>query len=223
MHKGAVNAIIHDRTDYPTSSISEHVYAGLKRDILSGTLQPGARLIVMDIAGRHRISQAPVREALERLKQEGLIVGVPNKGSVVSTITAKEIRDIFVLREIIEGFAVRQAMKSLTEEDYRYLQRVIDDMEAAHRQNELLRILELDMDFHGFFYDRCGNQAILELWHHMRTKVMRFMAFSNRHYTTNVLAEWHQLLVDALRSGDPDAAEAAFVEHMHAYKQIELE
>lgn len=211
------------QVDYPNNSISEHVYADLKKDILAGILQPGARLIVMEIAGKYQISQAPVREALERLKQEGLITGIPNKGSVVSTITPKEIKDIFVLREIIEGFAVRQSMPLLTEEDYGYLHRLIGEMEIANKQKELLRILELDMDFHAFFYKRCDNHAVLELWNHMRTKVMRFMAISNRHYTTEVLAEWHLLLIDALRSGDADAAEAAFIEHMHAYKLIDLE
>ncbi|MBM7568845.1 GntR family transcriptional regulator [Paenibacillus sacheonensis] len=212
-----------NQVNYPNQSISEHVYAGLKKDILAGILQPGTRLIVMEIAGKYQISQAPVREALERLKQEGLITGIPNKGSVVSTITAKEIKDIFILREIIEGFAVRQSMPLLTEEDYGYLHGIIGEMEIANKQKEMLRILELDMDFHAFFYKRCDNHAILELWNHMRTKVMRFMAFSNRHYTTEVLAEWHLLLIDALRSGDADAAEAAFIEHMHAYKLIDLE
>ncbi|WP_308639740.1 GntR family transcriptional regulator [Paenibacillus silvisoli] len=218
-----MNAIRSPHAEYPINSISEHVYADLKKAILEGALQPGARLIVTEIAGKFQISQAPVREALERLKQEGLITGVPNKGSVVSTITAKEIKDIFVLREIIEGFAVRQSMPSLKEEDFDYLHHLIREMETANRQQEMLRILELDMDFHAFFYIRCDNQAVLELWNHMRTKVMRFMAISNRHYTTEVLAEWHLVLVDALRSGDPDAAAAAFIEHMHAYKMIDLD
>lgn len=209
--------------DYPNNSISEHVYADLKKDIIAGILQPDTRLIVTEIAGKYQISQAPVREALERLKQEGLITGIPNKGSVVSTITPKEIKDIFVLREIIEGFAVRQSMPLLTEEDYSYLHRLIEDMEVANKHNEMLRILELDMEFHAFFYKRCDNQAILELWNRMQTKVMRFMAISNRHHTTDVLAEWHLILIDALRSGDADAAEAAFIEHMHAYKMIDLE
>nr|WP_276316139.1 FCD domain-containing protein [Paenibacillus lignilyticus] len=127
------------------------------------------------------------------------------------------------MREIIEGFAVRQSMPMLTEEDYDYLHRIIGEMEVANRQQEMIRILELDMDFHAFFYKRCDNQAVLELWNHMRTKVMRFMAISNRHHTTEVLAEWHLVLIDALRSGDPDAAAAAFVEHMQAYKMINLE
>jgi DNA-binding GntR family transcriptional regulator len=203
--------------------MSEHVYRSLKQDILTGDLPPGARLIVTDIARRFAISQAPVREALERLKQETLIVGVPNKGSVVSTITAKEIKDIFVLREIIEGFAVRESMPLLTPADYRTLEHLIGEMDRASREHEPFRILELDMDFHEFFYLKCGNQAIQELWDRLRTKVMRFMAISNRHHTTEKLAEWHLKLLEALRSGDTAMAEQAFIEHMHAYKNISID
>ncbi|MNW57880.1 putative HTH-type transcriptional regulator YdfH [compost metagenome] len=178
---------------------------------------------MLDIAGHFQVSQAPVREALERMKQEGLINGIRNKGSVVSNITSKEIRDLFVLREIIEGFAVRASMSTLTEADYAALERIIQRMEEAVEQSDTLSILEMDMDFHGFFYKRCDNQAILELWNHMRTKVMRFMAISNRHSTTEMLADWHRMLIDALRTGDGDVAEEAFIEHMHAYKIIHLD
>lgn len=205
------------------NSISEQIYLTLKRKILTGDLCPGTRLIVLDIAGQFQVSQAPVREALERMKQEGLIIGIRNKGSVVSNITSKEIRDLFVLREIIEGFAVRTSMSTLSEADYVALETIIQKMEEAVEQSDTLSILELDMDFHGFFYKRCDNQAILELWNHMRTKVMRFMAISNRYSTTDMLADWHRMLIDALRTGDGDIAEEAFIEHMHAYKIIHLD
>ncbi|WP_145948719.1 GntR family transcriptional regulator [Paenibacillus sp. Y412MC10] len=205
------------------NSISEQIYLTLKREIIAGELQPGTRLIVLDIAGKFQVSQAPVREALERMKQEGLINGIPNKGSVVSNITSKEIRDIFVLREIIEGYAVRTSMPTLSEGDYEQLEMIIRSMEEAVERDDTLGILELDMDFHGFFYKRCDNQAILELWNQMRTKVMRFMAISNRHHTTDLLAEWHRRLITVLQTGDGDAVEEAFIEHMHAYKFIHMD
>ncbi|ALS26723.1 GntR family transcriptional regulator [Paenibacillus sp. 32O-W] len=211
------------RLPIQTDSISGQVYTALKKDILAGNLRPGTRLLVLELAGVFQVSQAPVREALERLKQEGLIVGKPNKGSVVSNITSKEIKDIFVLREIIEGFAVRETLPLLTEDDYNELENIIGAMDAAVKQNDILNILELDMDFHGFFYRRCGNDAILELWNHMKTKVMRFMAISNRYYTTEGLVEWHRRLIDALREGDAAEAEKKFIEHMHAYKIIHLD
>ncbi|MBD2869903.1 GntR family transcriptional regulator [Paenibacillus arenilitoris] len=203
-------------------SISEQVFTTLKKDILAGELQPGTRLLVLDIAKKFQISQAPVREALERLKQTGFITGIPNKGSVVSDITAKEIKDVFVLREIIEGYAVRQSMLGMKAEDYGYLESVTRRMHEAHLANDLLAILELDMEFHGFFYKRCDNHMILELWNQMKLKVMRFMAISNRHFSTDGLADWHMRLVDVLRTGNSDATEEAFIEHMRSYKMIHL-
>ncbi|XEC96535.1 GntR family transcriptional regulator [Paenibacillus tarimensis] len=208
---------------FPINSISFNVYTALKKDILDGTLGPGERLIVLDIAGKYQISQAPVREALERLKQEGLIVGQPNKGSVVSDITSKEIRDIFILREMIEGFAVKESMPLLTEDDFRYLEHVLQEMDQAVKEYDSLKILEKDMEFHGFFYRKCNNSAILELWNHMKTKVMRFMAISNRHYSTKKLVDWHKPLLEAIKSGNPAEAEAKVIEHMHSYKTIHLD
>jgi len=204
------------------NSISNSVYMDLKKQILEGTLQPGERLIVLDISGRYQISQAPVREALERLKQEGLIVGQMNKGSVVSNITDKEIKDLFVLREIIEGFAVRESMPLLTEADYRYLEQVLAEMEAANEAKDNFKILEKDMEFHGFFYNRCNNGAILDIWNQMQAKIMRFMAISNRYYTTDGLAAWHMRLIEALKTGDAIEAEKRFIEHMQAYKMIHV-
>lgn len=207
----------------PINSISEQVFTTLKREILAGELQPGTRLLVLEIAKKFEISQAPVREALERLKQSGFITGIPNKGSVVSNITSKEIKDIFELREIIEGYAVRQSMNQLTEEDFTYLESIIEQMNGANEKNDLLSILELDMEFHGFFYKRCDNHMILELWNQMKMKVMRFMAISNRHFSTDGLAVWHLRLIDVLRSGDGQLAEQTFIEHMHSYKTIHLD
>jgi DNA-binding GntR family transcriptional regulator len=206
---------------FAVQSISDNVYLALKKDIMEGALQPGARLVVLDIAGRYAISQAPVREALERLKQEGLIVGQANKGSVVSEISAKEIRDIFVLREMIEGYAVKQSMKSLREEDYERLEELLTQLEEAVNASDSIAILEKDLEFHGYFYMKCDNGAVMELWSRMKSKIMRFMAISNRHYSTDKLVAWHRLLVEALRTGDEEEAERQFIEHIHAYKIIE--
>jgi DNA-binding GntR family transcriptional regulator len=212
-----------NRLPFHYNSISGQVYVTLKKEILEGDLPPGARLPVLEIANRFQISQAPVREALERLKQEGLIIGKQNKGSVVSNITSKEIKDIFVLREMIEGFAVRESMPQLKESDFRYLEETILGMGRAIEQNEVFKILEHDMEFHGFFYERCNNHAILDLWYQMKTKVMRFMAISNKHRSTDKLVEGHLALIDVLKTGDSDEAEEKFIDHMKSYKFVHLD
>ena len=203
--------------------ISEQVYTELKQQIVAGELPPGTRLPVMEIANRFQISQAPVREALERLKQEKLIIGNANRGSSVSNITSKEIKEIFVLREIIEGYVVRTTIALLTEEDFRDLETIVLQMNLAIKQQDTFKIIEHDMEFHSFFYERCNNHAIVELWNTLKIKVMRFMAISNKRRTTDGLVGGHRALIEVLRTGDAVQAEESFIDHMKSYKLIDLE
>lgn len=205
-----------------TDSISMQVYLYLKKLILSGEYAPGHRILVLEITRLYQISQAPVREALERLKQEGLVFSRPNKGSIVSDITAKEIKDIFVMREMLEGFAVRESLPFLKKSNIRALEGIIEEMDAAVRENDILKILEKDMSFHGYFYEQCGNHFVLETWNRMKTKVMRFMAISNRHYSTEKLVDVHLSLLNVLKTGDVAAIEKRFIHHMKAYKLLSL-
>ncbi|WP_027092297.1 GntR family transcriptional regulator [Cohnella thermotolerans] len=206
-----------DWTRNPTS-LSEHVYLSLKRKILKGDLPPGHRLLVLDIAKTFDVSQAPVREALERLKQEGLIVGKMNKGSAVSEITLKEIRDIYELRQLIEGHALRAAMSKMTPEDIGYLERILVDMKHAVDDNDSYRLVELDMQFHGFFYLRSGNDLFLDIWNSIKTKIMRFISVTNQDHTGYSIPNSHAELLDVIKTGDVERAEEKLVRGLDFYK-----
>jgi DNA-binding GntR family transcriptional regulator len=210
-------------TPYQFTSISTHIYNHLKMGILDGKYPPGDRLLVLDIANTFSVSQAPVREALERLKQEGLILSRPNKGSVVSDITTEQIRDIFTIRAMLEGYAVRESMPRLVEADYQQLEQIVQEMGRAVARRDSLGTLQLDMDFHGFFYARCGNHFALATWDRMKMLVMRFMAISNRTYDTHVLSGAHGRLIEVLRSGNAEEAERQFVQHMAAYRLVQVQ
>ena len=197
-------------------SLSERVYFELRESILKGELKPGSHLLVIDTAKAKGVSQAPVREAFERLRQEGLLIRNANKSAIVSDISQKEIEDIYALREIVEGYAVIQSMPLITEKDLDYLQSVYLKMKEASKEEDLFGLIYLDMDFHGFFYEKCGNKAMLDVWKMINTKIMRFIAVTNRIYfpSLEAVAESHVPLLEVLRSGDPEQASGAFVEHM---------
>ncbi|MNO88221.1 putative HTH-type transcriptional regulator YdfH [compost metagenome] len=199
-------------------SISQQIYDQIKKDILTGAYTPGDRLLVLELADRFKVSQAPVREALERLKFDELIIGSPNKGSVVSNISAKEIRDIFELREVVEVYAVRKALPLLGEDDFRHMEQKIRQMEEAVQQQDMLRILQCDLEFHGYLYERCDNQMALDIWNRMKMKMMHFMSISVRVNTTDQLVEEHLSLLEILKSGDLKTAEKRFKQHMRGYK-----
>ncbi|WP_154656282.1 GntR family transcriptional regulator [Paenibacillus sanguinis] len=203
-------------------SISEQVYQHIKEDILSGVYTPGDRLLVLELANRFQVSQAPVREALERLKFDELIIGSPNKGSVVSNISAKEIRDIFELRELIEGYAIRKALPKLGEDDFDYMKRMVELMDVAIQERNMVDILKWDLNFHGHLYNRCGNQMTIDMWKRMKMKMKHFMAISLKINTTDEMIREHYDLLDCLKAGDPDATEQRFIAHMQAYKVLAI-
>lgn len=199
-------------------SLSEHVYIALKRQIMKGELLPGHRMIVLDIAKQFGVSQAPVREALERLKQEGLIVGKMNKGSAVSEITAQEIRDIYELRQMVEGHALRATMKVLDENDIAYLEGVITGMRDAIDKEDPYRLVELDMLFHGYFYLRSGNALLYDIWNSIKSKIMRFITVTNQDHQGYSIPDSHTEILDLIKSGDVDLTETKLVRGLDFYK-----
>jgi DNA-binding GntR family transcriptional regulator len=204
-------------TQNPTS-LSEHVYISLKKSILKGDLPPGHRLIVLEIAKVFDVSQAPVREALERLKQEGLIVGKMNKGSVVSEITLQEIRDIYELRQQIEGHALRKTMESFKDEDIAVLERILAHMKLAVDENDSYRLTELDMQFHGYFYMRSGNALFLDIWNRIKTKIMRFISVTNQDHKGYSIPDSHAELLDVIKTGDVERSVNKLVHGLDFYK-----
>lgn len=185
---------------------------------MKGELLPGHRMIVLDIAKQFSVSQAPVREALERLKQEGLIVGKMNKGSVVSEITAQEIRDIYALRQMVEGNALRATMKVLEDKDIAYLEGVIDGMRDAIDKEDPYRLVELDMLFHGYFYLRSGNALLYDIWNSIKTKIMRFISITNQDHHGYSIPNSHSEIVDLIKSGDVYRTEENLVRGLDFYK-----
>ncbi|MNC26627.1 FCD domain protein [compost metagenome] len=86
------------------------------------------------------------------------------------------------------------------------------------QQQDMLRILQCDLEFHGYLYERCDNQMALDIWNRMKMKMMHFMSISVRVNTTDQLVEEHLSLLEILKSGDLKTAEKRFKQHMRGYK-----
>lgn len=199
------------------NSLSEQVYLALRESIVKGEFYPGFRLLVLDIANALKISQAPVREAMERLKQEGLLDSKHNKGSFVSEIKQDELEELYELRELIEWNAIKRSIPLLEPADYVELTEICEKMIYAAGQDDLFRFIELDMDFHGFFFAKSGNGTIIRLWDQITVKMKRFLAITNKIYFPNLIsiAESHLPLIEVLKTGDEILIEQKFIRHMN--------
>lgn len=205
-------------TDAPRrSTLQDRVHDRLYEEIWRGDLAPGAHLRVVPIAQRFGVSQAPVREALRRLTDEGLAVTEPFIGTVVKQARWEEVEDIFLVRSELEAFAVRQVM---TTRPHRLApaRRALRDLERAVRGGQSIEILDADLAFHRAVCEATGSPLTVELWTITIKRFRSVRLLLDRHHpdTYATVGPSHRALMDALDSGEVSLAEQAFREHLRA-------
>ena len=203
-------------------SISEQIYEHLRGDIMDCTLMPGDRLLVAEIARRFDVSQAPVRDALEKLKQDNLVDSRPNRGVVVSQITKKKMQELFDVRALLEGYAARKAAERLRGEDLRFLEKLVADMELAVASGDKWNAAMSDLNFHGYLYHLCDNQVVADTWDRIADNMIRYMTISQQKLAMDKLATDHRILLDALKTRVPQQVEQAFNEHIGQSLHMEI-
>ena len=154
------------QTEFMTKN--EWVYAKLRADIFCGALTPGERLVVSRIAKAYNVSPMPVRDALNRLAQDGFIEMTPHAGATVITISGKQLQETVVIRMELEPLAASLAVPLLTEETLELLHSMHDRMRQCVDEDDRLTYEAVNWNFHDCIYAHCGNETlyalIMSLW-----------------------------------------------------------
>lgn len=183
--------------------------------IADGTLRPGVRVFEEDLAERLGVSRGPIREALRRFEEQGVIVTHPNRGSFVVELTAEEIEQLYELRAVLEAMAVRVALKRNRREGLGRLSRCLTQMRRATRAGDLRRILEADLAFHQALWEAAGNRFLLRTMTGLDAYLQVLMSVQNRAYENleDNLRD-HEDLYLAIRKGDADTAVEVITRHL---------
>ena len=196
-------------------SITEKVVTALRTAILSGNLGPGTRLIEAELADQLGVSRAPVREAFRILEPEGLVVLEATKGAFVAEVSENDLREIFTVRSVLEGLAMRLVAEHITENELAKLSHIVEQMEEAARHRDAERVLELDLEFHEQIWSLSGHSRLQEILSHMLGPIRMFLALNTQVYEDLVdNAMEHVELLEALSSGEVKKAEKIMVEHI---------
>ena len=147
-------------------SLGEEVFEILREKILAGEYPLGEWLRQEEIGKQLGVSQTPVREALDRLVAEGLADRVPYRGVRVSTLTSKEIADIYAARLVLEASIARTAAYNITDEQITGLQRLVDETRTLKSLEEMSRRRRLNIEFH-FTLARASENQVLERLYRM--------------------------------------------------------
>lgn len=202
-------------------SLQHDVYAVIVDWIHHGTLRPGDRISEAAIARHLGISRGPVREAMSRLDNEGLVIRRPRRGAVVAELSSADRDDIIAVRQLVEGYAARCACQRLTPRDVEELDRLIRSMEAAALAGHWTETASLNARFHQTVVQIAGNRLLTKLWQslHPLAWLLASTVSPNTTHDAEDLVGRHQALLAVLQAGDPDRAEAAFRQHIQQTAQ----
>ena len=200
-----------------SKSLEEKVYLQLEEEILSGKYKKGDSLTEISISERLGVSRTPVRGALHRLFEEGLINMIPNRGAVVIGVTEEDLVDIYAIRMRLEGLASAQAARKIGDEDKKRLVEAVELSEFYISKNNTDQLRELDTEFHSIIYRASGNRLLSKTLSelHRSIKAYRKLSLSVTSRLERSVAE-HREILEAILNGDADAADRLTSEHIAA-------
>jgi DNA-binding GntR family transcriptional regulator len=196
-------------------SVADQIYAALRQNIVQGSYAPGERVIEAQVAKTFAVSRAPVREAVNRLLQEGLLEARTHHGPSVVHLTPETMRDLYELRAAIESLAIRKITLRAGTVDVAPLVDCIADMEICASKGDLAGVVEAEMQFHRHLRELSGNSYVISMGHHLDGIVQTALTKDNGSYPSlQDVAEEHRPVVNAILSGDPDAAADILTRHI---------
>ena len=203
-----------------SSSLTDEITGILRDRILKGEYAIGEKLKETKIAKELRVSRTPIREAFKELEEEGLIEYKKNRGCYARGFTHQDINDIYAVRKSLEGLAVEWAVERMTPEYLAQMQDQIDLMEFYTRRKDVGNALSLNTSFHDIIYNATGSRFMTQVLHSYKNYIdrTRKVMFYEQDYLEQVLEE-HKKILEAMKTGDVEAAKAAMEDHLDRSKQ----
>lgn len=207
---------------------SSSIYAAIRHEILSGALEANARLKVSELAKRHQTSTNPVREALQQLRGEGLVLFVPNQGARVRPIDTEFVRDVAEVGYQLEPYLLKLFVETASAEDIAELERIEQEIEALNFQDKA-RHTDLNHAFHETMYERHYNRVAFGVWKQHREILgsisTRIPIAIGRQ---EAIIREHRALIEAIRAQEVDQAVKVLNQHIgdagrHVVDQLRIE
>lgn len=186
--------------------------------IIDGSYSPGEQINEANVAAELGISRGPVREALQRLNQEGLLVSFRNRGVFVVELSREDVAEIYGARAAIEvgaAWTLVHGEVAVLKATAARLSAIVDQMQPFIDRADWLRLAERDLAFHTALVAATANSRMSRMYSTLAAEARICMAnLETAYYRPEALVEEHRLLVDLLLGGDWNALESGIHEHM---------
>lgn len=195
--------------------LREIVYEELKRQILTGEVVPGTRMMEVELADDMGVSRTPVREAIRKLEKEGLVTIEPRKGAYASNISVKDMEDILEVREDLEGLAAFLAAARITDEQKVALNEANENYSKAVMSGDTEEIIHYDELFHKLVVQCSGNKTLIQMVETVQELALRFRYLYYDDFSRyEKMPMEHKEISEAVLSGNGESARVAADNHI---------
>ena len=200
--------------------IKDQVYDKIKKEILSGSISPGSRVLEGRLAKQVNVSRTPVREALHVLEKEGFLESFPRVGYRVRQITWMEAIEINEIRAVLEPLAVKKAIESEDQSYVGELEEVLKKTEKAARQNQINSFLQYDAEFDEIIVRASGMKTLVDVWATLRHRLKLYRMGAQDSLETMMRSiKGHWKILECLKVKDKEGVNRAIIEHLEDSKQ----
>lgn len=188
----------------------------LREAILDGTLVSGRQMRETGIAADLGISRAPLREALRRLEEEGLVVKIPFRGAFVAEVSRQSIDDIARLRSVLEPWAIEQGLTHLQTERLPEMRAIVNQLSVAARKGNVQDSISGHLAFHRTVYEAAGNEVLTNLWRGWENHLRLFLAADLRKADDPMAVHRdHAVVLTLIEDGDLRSLRRLLGSHIH--------
>lgn len=204
--------------------LREVVFNTLRQAIVKGDLQPGERLLEIQLADKLGVSRTPVREAIRKLELEGLVVMVPRHGATVSGITQKQLEEVLEIRRALEELAMELACERITKEELAKLKELESKINDNKDSKDAFALSDIDEKFHELIYEATKNERLIQMLANLREQMYRYrLEYMKAMDKRQKLVTEHNKILKALETGNAEKGKASIREHINSQENEILE
>ncbi|MCI9162015.1 MAG: GntR family transcriptional regulator [Lachnospiraceae bacterium] len=191
------------------------VFNTLRQAILKGELEPGERLMEIQLADRLGVSRTPIREAIRKLELDGLVLMIPRKGAEVARISEKSLREVLEVRRSLEELATELACQRMDDDALAQLEEAQKSFRDAIQSGGLMAIAEADEHYHDIIYRGTGNSRLVQILNNLQEQMYRYrLEYIKDTAKHQILVVEHDHILRALKDRRVSEAKAAVREHI---------
>ena len=200
-------------------SLRGRVFHKIRENILNGTYKEHEELKEVTIGEELGVSRTPVREAFRQLELEGLIRIIPNKGAYVTGITEKDVKDIYMIRSLLEGLCAKWATEHITKEQLEEMEENVYLARFYAEKGHMEQLAQLDNRFHEIMYEACNSKMLEHQLKDFHEYVLRVRKKTLATARGNASNKEHEQIMLAIKAGDGERAQE--LAHMHMINAYE--